>query len=303
MNIEMSVGARFNIIKTCTLTGNTIESGWFENLVLDAGLNRIGTGDWFSSCHVGTSSVAPVVTNVALGNQIAVTSNTFGSDTGGTAASSPFYTFRRRTFRFNAGTFSGQNLAEVAIGWGGTNIFNRALIRDNLGDPTTITVLSTEVLDILTEVRIYQPDTDVTGTIALRQPNNTLISNHTYIARRSGQISNPSSNIGLSISQESYWYLYSGTAGTIQQLPSGSIITQVLADGNTITPLAYSNNSYEQTFNCNISLNSANSGTNRTLLLTTTLGRWQIEYTPVLPKNDTQVLTIPLKVSWGRYVP
>lgn len=303
MNIEMSVGARFNIIKTCTLTGNTIESGWFENLVLDVGLNRIGTGDWFSSCHVGTSSVAPVVTNVALGNQIAVTSNTADYDTGGTAASSPFYTFRRRTFRFNAGTFSGQNLAEVAIGWGGTNIFNHALIKDNLGDPTTITVLSTEVLDILTEVRIYQPETDVTGTIALRQPNNTLISNHTYIARRSQQMDSPASNLGSSISQSSYWYLYSGTVGTIQQLPSGSLVTQAGSSGNTTTPLVYSNNSYEMTFNCKISLNEGNAGTNRTLMLATTLGRWQIEYTPVLPKNNTQVLTIPLKVSWGRYVP
>lgn len=299
----MSVGARFNIIKTCSITGRVSESGWFNNLVLDVGLNRIGTGTWFSSCHVGTSSVAPVTTDVALGNQIAVTSTKNGADTGGTAATSPFYTFRRATFRFNAGTFSGQNLAEVAIGWGGTNIFNRALIRDNLGDPTTITVLSTEVLDILTEVRIYQSEVDVTGSVALRQPNSTLISNHNYVARRSQQISNPDSTIGTQIDAAATWAIYTGGLGTILQVPSGTSVTANNTSGNSITALAYSNNSYERVFNCNVGLNNANAGTNRTILLSTTLGRWQVEYTPVLPKNNTQVLTIPLKVSWGRYAP
>lgn len=303
MHVNLSVGARFNLVKTCSITGKTVESGWFENLVLDVGLNRIGVGTWFSSCSVGTSSATPQVTDIALGTFVAQTTTKNGSDVAGTAATSPFYSFRRATFRFPAGTFSGQNLAEVAIGWGGSNIFNRALIRDNLGDPTTITVLSTEVLDVVTEVRIYQLETDTTGTITLKQPDGTPISDHTYTARRSALMQQPEVSIGERATLFSSWSLHTGGLGTILQKPSGSTFTTSDSSGNSISNVAYSNNSYEFLFNCNLGLNNGNAGTNRSLFLNTAIGTWQIEYTPPLPKNDTQSLTIPLKVSWGRYTP
>ncbi|MEC7119298.1 MAG: hypothetical protein VXW65_05270, partial [Pseudomonadota bacterium] len=161
---QVRVGARFKLV--AHKDGNSRDlTPWFNNLVLDQGLNLMGTGSWFTHCHVGSGNSVPTELQSALDSSVAVTS-TVNSDTAGESASAPYYCYRRKVFRFAAGTFDGVNLGELALGNAST-IWNRAQIKDNLGDPTIINVLIDEVLDVIAEVRFYANESDVTGTLNL----------------------------------------------------------------------------------------------------------------------------------------
>ena len=149
-----------------------VAADWFPNLITDGGLDRYGTtNDWLGWCQVGSGSATPAFLDTALASRIAGTSNVAGAQTTGAQASSPYYTWRRKTFRFAAGLAAG-NISEVGVGWSEVgNLFSRALVLDAQGNPTTITVLADEVLDVTYEFRCYAPASDTSGTITLDGAN------------------------------------------------------------------------------------------------------------------------------------
>ena len=103
-----------------------------KNLILNSGLNSIGTGSVCGGCKVGTGSAAVTVDQVDLVSSIASTT-TVQAETVGRLASPPYYVWGRRTFRFNQGVATG-NLTEVGThGSSSTNLFSRALIVDSNG--------------------------------------------------------------------------------------------------------------------------------------------------------------------------
>ena len=51
------------------------DTGWFKNLILDSGLNRLGTGTAVGYMQIGTGSTAPNVADVALATWAASTSD------------------------------------------------------------------------------------------------------------------------------------------------------------------------------------------------------------------------------------
>lgn len=180
------------------------DTGWFNNLITDVGLyeyytmpslGAFDTGEVASSCAVGSGSAAPTVADTGLANLIATAGGT-GSTAGGTAyaapnatgyvaaaAPAPAYWFARYIYQFNTGIAAG-NLTEVGAYPGGmnpaNNLLSRALIVDANGNPTSITVLSDEILTVTYELRYYLDTSDhafsfnlngspVTGTYRLFQ--------------------------------------------------------------------------------------------------------------------------------------
>ncbi|MCU0702284.1 MAG: hypothetical protein MUC96_37785, partial [Myxococcaceae bacterium] len=133
---------------------------WFKNLILDAGLNRLGSGGAFDRCMVGTSSTPVLPSQTGLGAQIASTTTVEASTNGVDIPGG--YAWARRTFRFPVGSATG-NITEVGVGWSATDCFSRALTVDGGGSPVTITVLADEFLDVTYELRLHWPNVDISA--------------------------------------------------------------------------------------------------------------------------------------------
>lgn len=272
------------------------DTGWFKNLILDAGLNRIGSGSAIGThCHVGSGSNVPNVADTALQSFVASTSSnpTISSDYVNSGATQ--YGWTRKTFRFNTGVAAG-NLSEVGVGWSSTTggLFSRALILDGSGNPNTITVLSDEVLDVIYELRLYPPLDDTAYSIT--------ISGVTYsgVCRAAYAVNAQWSPITLlnngTNGNTTYLYAYEGGIGAFGGSPSGTSAAGVFVFN------AYSNNSYQLTATVTYGLSNANFGTGIGSFGFIMSGSWAFQFSvsPKIPKNDTKVLTINLTTAWSR---
>ncbi|WP_218955173.1 MULTISPECIES: hypothetical protein, partial [unclassified Acinetobacter] len=176
--IKNQVGARFKLIARKADLSISKESAWGHNKVLDTGLDRMSAGTWIDRCCVGAGNSTPLNSQVALDNLIASTTTIFATELIKNTVT-PYYYGVRLTWRFAQGVAAG-NLSEVGLGWGNANLWNRSLIKDSSGEPTTITVLADEFLDVVSEIRIYLPET-ISGSFNLTDKDNVVLSSHNFI--------------------------------------------------------------------------------------------------------------------------
>lgn len=185
MKIPLKVGVRGRFrLDAIDPDGNVRElAPWQDNLVTDIGLNALAgwvtgspgqTGDpdfnYNSSsltqyCFVGSGSTPPTFGDTAPGAFVARAprGNTI---TKSSSTSAPWYTGGIAVYQFAVGAAAG-NLSEVGLDNGQTGssqgykywMFSRALIKNAAGDPITVTVLPTEILQVSYETRTYL-DTD-----------------------------------------------------------------------------------------------------------------------------------------------
>lgn len=275
----------------------------FPNLITDAGLNRMGDNvDWLNWCQVGSGSAAPANGDTSLQSRIAG-SNTVQAQTGGAQPSAPYYVFRRKTFRFAEGVAAG-NLSEVGVGWATTgSLFSRALILDSLGDPTTLTILADEILDVAYEFRFYPKTTDDTGSVTL---TGNLAGTYDWIFR-AANVNNANAASGWEVQS-------SGTsAGSVNASPAGSgalsgnIGAITASPAGTVSDIlapvaaAYVASSLERTFTASIGLDKGNVvGGIRSLQLKLGIGYYQIQFDPAIPKTSSDLLTLNFKHTWAR---
>lgn len=297
---KVRVGGMIKLIAS-KLDGSSRDlTGWFPNLVLDAGLNRMGTGAFFTHCHVGDASTAPAVTDTALVGFVASTSLLTASNTGA-AVAPPYYGYNRKTYRFAAGAAAG-NLTEVGFGWGasGAVLFSRSLIKDGVGDPTTITVLSDEFLDVVYELRAYPPLVDTTpvpfvveGVSHDLSVRSALVTNGTVWYPQDTQVSH-ALKPGGTPGQEAY----SGAIGAITASPSGTGGLRT-----SVSRAPYGNNDLYIDCTATWELDQGNVGGVLSFLWYSTLGVYQISVDPVLPKDGDRVMTLTMRLSWDRGAP
>jgi hypothetical protein len=274
------------------------ETPWFDNLILDAGLNRWGTGAIIDRTVIGTGTAAPDASQTSLQSFSASSTNTTGITTSVTnSGASLYYNELVRGNRFAAGTLNG-TYTEVGVGWGDTTLFSRALIVDGSGNPTSITVLSDEVLDVYYRFRKYPPLTDVTGS--------RVISGVSYsYTLRASLVTSSSTSQGWGVNTGAGVFfvggfgqglVFSGAIGAITGSPSGSA-----AQSSSVSTGTYSNNSLTATGSYVYNLPEGNVGSIRSAVANTNLGAsFQCEFDPVIPKDNTKTLTLNWSVTWGR---
>jgi hypothetical protein len=265
-------------------------TGWFHNLVLNSGLNGIGSGVMVSSCYVGTGSTTPTAGDAALAAYLAQ-NNVVRSITPGAATSSPYYVKNTWVFRFNAGVATG-NVSEIGIAATGTPpqpLFSRALVLDGGGSPTTITVLSDEILDVTYEIRAYAPTSDWTGTISIGGDS------YDVTVRPANVTTVPSSGVGpgyeVLISGDAF--AYTGAIGAVTGGPSGTQVSRVTGSNN-----AYSSNSYQRDMAWTFPVDDA--GDIESVLWRTSYGDFQIGFSPAIHKTNTQTLAMVARIAWAR---
>lgn len=181
VNIRNEIGATFKM-RTFKADGTTTkETEEFHNLVLDTGLQRMGLGAWGTRCLVGTGNSSPVVSQTQLDNTLVGTNTVQATILSVNTTTKPYYYSIQKTYRFGEGVAAG-NLTEVGLGWplsGQNPCWNRALIKDANGNPTTLTVLPDEFLDVTVDIRIY-PAEKINGSFSFKNKLGEVISTHTY---------------------------------------------------------------------------------------------------------------------------
>ncbi|MDY4297508.1 MULTISPECIES: hypothetical protein [unclassified Xanthomonas] len=323
VDLEMKLAGRFKVEAfRADADGNEIAGSrrvaadWFSNLITNAGLNELGaTANWgglssgqiFFACGVGSGSTTPAFTDTALVSQVA-RSSTKQSDTNGAQGAAPYFGWRRITYRFDAGVAAG-NLAEVGIFTDASAgvCWSRALILDGSGNPTTITVLPDEILDVTYECRNYPPTADV--------PWSATISGVSYSGIVRAQSVTDNSYTGL-------WapgaWIGSGSFGVMVNTPAGNgycqaYSTQTLGDitgspagtgfpAQTGSASAYVNGNYyrDHTVIWDVTRGNAPGGIGSFRFMSI-MGSFQMSVTPVIPKDNTKTMSINVRVSWGRY--
>lgn len=272
----------------------------FDNIFLDQGLNALGTNPIPGYIWLGTGNTVPLPSNTQLDNFVA-RSNTNSPripTTRGVNGNAPYYVWLRIGVRFNP-LGVNVNLSELGLGTASL-LYTRALIKDANGVPTTLTLLSDEILDISYTVRIYAPTTDATGQITL---GGNIGGTYDWIARaslvtRDGAWYAHGWSAVRSGAHIGYALVFSGPIGDITQSPSGTDLS-VLHE-----PVPYVENSLTLKSEIRVNTTQGNfeSGI-RSVRFSLGWGEYQIQFDPVIPKTDLDTLSLFFAVTYARYVP
>jgi len=271
------------------------ETGWFPNIILDAGLNRWGTGGVVNGAAVGTGTSTPTAAQTGLDAQVTFTNTTSPGASVTAEGSPPYFISRSYVYRTTLGALTGQALSEVGSGWAtGANMFSRALILDSGGAPTTITVLATEQLDIIYRLRGYPPTVDTSSTHTIGAVSYT-------VTGRAQQVTSIVGSWNMDAQSTVVWNqafnptVYTGVIGAITGTPSGTTGAATKADS------AYSNNSYTRQGAFSMGLADGNvSGGIRSLSVINSISCFQYDFGASIPKDNTKTLVLNSSVTWAR---
>ncbi|MHA3099385.1 hypothetical protein [Acinetobacter brisouii] len=300
-DFHQKIGARFKLVvrkaKDHSIAHETV---WFKNLVLNTGLARMSTGTWIDRCCVGTGNSTPVATQATLDAFLASTSTVQAQSTTKQMTTAPYYYSVTQTWRFGEGVAAG-NISEVGLGWGNTNLWNRTLIKDANGNPTTITVLSDEYLDVVAEVRVYPAQT-LSGSFNLLNKMGALISTHTFTGLP--YIYDPAIRFDqVILGMRNGYLIWDGPIGaSVTDMPSGGRYNHESVAISYPTPTS-----------CRAiyTIGLSNAVTSHKSFLLATGGilggadlnnsGYQLQITPPIRKTAAQKMTYTFELSWGRY--
>lgn len=296
-----------------------VVADWFPNLITNAGLDRLvnssSPGGWehFRYCTVGSSNTPPAFTDTTIGSAVGVTDagnslNGIQAKTYGTNSISPYYRWSRLTHRFAQGVATG-NISEVGVGWTGSPtylLFSHALILDGIGNPTTITILADETLDVLYEYRIYPKETDSTGTTIF---TGNIGGTYDWIIRlanaATGAVNN---NVPYHSSMIPMNYCFESAAGVGGVLTTpqniAAITTQptgLVAQATVVSFTAYAPGNYYTISTFTLGLNHSNHvGGIRCVKTSHGPMQFQIQFDPAIPKTVNDIVTFTFKQTWNR---
>jgi hypothetical protein len=278
----------------------TKDTGWFDNLILDQGMDQIGQNSNSGVAHdepilgavgcVGTGTTAPTIADTQLEAWLASAGNYSGYTRTWVTGAEPYWKCIH-TYRFSTGAAAG-NLTEVGVGktnYDGTGLFSRALIVDGGGSPTVLTVTSSEILDLTYEFRVY-PDTTTRNQVINIGGTNYTFTWNLYDATNPPAIH--------------YYYVNSGTFQTVIttlcQTTSGSGGSRII---NTVGS-GYSPGTFFRTYTGSYGAPVIYWGSTIGSILIASNHMKQLgSISPLLPITSAQNFSITFSVSWDRFTP
>lgn len=314
MNFEIEAGVhgRFQLTAVNAKTGAERPlTDWFNNTVLDSGLRQMTQGAWLNGVSVGTGNSAPTETQTGLDNYVARTTTVQASSSGRQVATSPYYWWARVTYRFGQGVAAG-NLSEIGVGWGNNTLWNRTLIKDTSGNPTTVTILADEFLDVNFELRVYPKMTDTVKNVTYQERVNgnlvdvsthevtirPLMTNDDISLSGGSQTGSRAVTLGATLGGSvSYAAVLTGALNDILTYPAGSNLSAGSSYVNNVaTNPAVLKREGSQFFD----LNFAN-GVHQSVVVPTTIGTFKFGYNPPITKNSLYQIWHNFSISWNRY--
>lgn len=285
-----------------------LDTGFFPNVITNLGLDAIGgSNDLFTYCAVGGGNSKPLNTNTKLDNFLAV-----GSQISPTSKydydpvrDTEFYKCSRTVgYRFTG--LDNKNISEVGLVSSGDpgqhSAYTRTLIKNSNGEPTVITVLSGEILEL--QYRLWQvfdvkdKDQVVTAMIdGVEVPVNVKI--------RLAGVGDWSYNnvVGRPITYRDNSGVRFGT-GELGKI-TGEISGEIYVHPTPVRWEAYQPSTYKRKFSVDNSIVQAVLPI-RSFLFWTGLGAYQVRFGTVdgdlpIDKTNQDILQLGFEMSWGRY--
>lgn len=322
VNLHFGLGGHFTIHKgKLDTNGEPVTREYvtgFNNMITDAGLYRIGNNaDWMDFMHLGTGMTPPTPQQNSLVNTTYIGSNVApmlaGEDTRfgvNTVDSENTFCWITRVFRVSPRGVS-QTYSELGVGWRGSNdehhLFSRTLIKDSLGNPSTVSILGDEYLDVTYEVRMYIPTDTAIYTVSPTgddlEPREVKV--HASNIKSSGAVfgwslgyRKISKTLAHSICGSTYDYNHnrfmSGESGGLFEHPKGEQLGYTF-NANTVERLSDTSMAFH--FNRDL---PDNIGTIRTFQVSQTGYCFQMEFNPPFIKTSGDKFDISYSISWGR---
>ena len=318
MNTNIGMTGEFRCVVKRADGSTKIDTGYQKNLILNQGLDFFGGGkgaDMMSYCVIGSGNSQPVYTQNKLDTAIQGVGGTdFSTKYDYDAARDDNLYKTNRVVKYSFNGLNNVNISELGLASTYSDattyyLCTRALIKDSQGNPTTITVLSGEILEVYYKLWAVYDTTDKTGTINLLDgvggstPYNYVLRMAGVGGADMGGSANYGGVIGLLLQAgagNNSPVTYRGELGTSFTVPNNSL--QYVNGGYTQEYQPISN---KRTAVWDFDINTTN-GDIRSFLFLTSMGFYQIRFGSVaddspITKTDTQTLTIPIEVSWGRY--
>lgn len=288
----------------------------FDNLITNMGLDGYGYGNdryLINICYVGTGTALPSVNDVGLAVPLASTSGV--AETKHIAPAAPDWVSSRvNRYRFSVGSVIG-NISEVGIG-GELYFWSRARILDDYGNPSDITVLANEYLDVIYTLRLHPNLNDIpfsftlggetyTGTARPQNIQDSQISGASNISVYGGTVPNS----GIEIREVFDGGVLGAITQGIQNYPNRLVVGP---SGWAIRE--YVPGSYVRKFDNTLSLDEGNfsDGIKAFAIIPRAIGNYstigsqlafqsQIVLDKAIPKNNTNSVRLTVQVRWGRY--
>lgn len=282
--------------------GSLKQSLEFENLITNAGLDRLFTNsDFMQYVFVGSGSTPPTTSDTKMESAVA---NLARGTASATSDGSPTYGVNLiNTYAFGQGAAAG-NLTEIGLSY--TNLSSyilntRALIVDGLGNPTTITVLSDEYLTVTYTLKLIPNVSDVVQvfniggidyTCTLRPAN---VSTTTNGSTTSSLITSWFAGGCSAFAPSQFGYISTAALADITSVPSQT--SAINATGSSVG--SYVSGTYYRDFT--IVWNPGSGTMNVNSCRINLYGPiYQIGFSPALPKTTSNALTITLRVTASR---
>lgn len=275
------------------------DTGWFKNLILDSGLNRIGNQlQCVTFAQVGTGTAAPAASQTTLATYLASSSSS-GTISLANEGSPLYRTTITVPLVFTQGAVVG-NITEVGVGWQSASggLFSRALVVDGVGNPTTLTLTSIDQLTVYYRLRIAPPVTDGTGSVVI----SGTTYNYTMRASAAGTFAYRTDLLstvqGLAYPYNVIAFDSTSTLGAITSAPVGT------NSSGTFTGNTYVNGTFYRDFTATFPINQGNlsGGIKCIVFYWTSNGgmSFQCQFSAAIPKDNTKVLTLNIRLAWAR---
>jgi hypothetical protein len=311
INFDIKMGGEFKLVITKP-DGSVQETDWFDNIILNQGLDRVGSGanTVIAYAQVGTGTSTPVATQVGLDVFLAGSAQQTSPNGGVTNSGSPTYTENFVWFfAFAQGAVVG-NITELGVGWSatGNNLFSRALILDNLGSPTSITIVAIDQLTVYYRLKVVPPLTDTTGSVTIggtpysytgRVASVGSFSNSVWTFW-AAQIGRPGSLTYPNTTDASAATYGAGSVlGAITGSPTVASGTNGTVAAGAYTPGTFTR---DDTWNWSISQGNATGGVQAIMIGYSIQGfaQFQYRFTTVIPKDNTKTMSITTRITWTR---
>lgn len=291
-----------------------LDTGFFPNVITNLGLDAIGNNNnLFNWCAVGSGNSQPLNTNTKLDNfltaEIQFTSSSkYDYDP---VRDTEFYKCSKTVgYRFTG--LDNQNVSEVGLvdsnDLNSYSALTRTLIKDNSGNPTTITILTGEILEL--QYRLWQvfdlkdKDQVITAMIdSVEVPVNVKIRLAGVGGTNLGGSWSYSEVVGQGIQYQSNNRIQFGT-GDIGEI-TGQFSDPHHAYSIDLAWAAYQPSTYKRKFYVNTSITDVVMPI-RSFLFFTGLGAYQVRFGTVagdlpIDKTDQDTLQFGFEMSWGRY--
>ena len=303
MNTNIGMAGEFRCVVKKSDGSTKIDTGYQKNLILNQGLDFFGgvNGEnMMQYCVIGSGNSKPVYTQNQLDVAITgVAGYDFSTkyDYDASRDGNLYKTNKVRKYTFNG--LDNVNISEVGLASQFSSsidyyLCTRALIKDTQGVPTTITVLSGEVLEIYYKLWQVFDTTDRVGTINLLDGVGGSVA-YNYSSKVVTNTEEAINYFGDTAIFQNRWYAI---------FPSADTSTPSYSSPYTYQYSKYVDGSYKIVVTFPLGIDDANGDIR--LMTIPSFSLWQIRFGSVaddspITKTSTQTLSIPIEVSWGRY--